>query len=229
MSTTRAPRRCLRLILPSAFCLLPFLTGCTILGFAASKLPPPTVPARYVLADQSVAVMVWADRGIVLDWSSRIQRDLARSVQAKLQESAETGKVKELRGATFPVKPESILKFQQDHPEIEDAPVTEIAGKFGVSRLIYVELEDFSTRPDGGVELFRGNGEATLKVIEIDPATKQAKIAFEENSVIAHFPPQSPPEGVPSIGDYRTYLGTVDALGTEIAKRFIPHPEEPKR
>jgi hypothetical protein len=214
-------------VLSSAFLLLPL--GCGILGFAAAQLPAPTVPARYVLAGETVGVMVWADRGILLDWSSRIQRDLARSVQAKLEEAIETGKVKELRGTTFPVKPESILKFQHDHPEIEDAPVTEVAARLGVNRLIYIELEDFSTRPDGGVELFRGRGEATIRLVEVDPATKQAKVAFEENAVAGTFPPQAPPEGLPSIGDYKTYMGTVDALAAEIAKRFVPHPEEPVR
>jgi hypothetical protein len=229
MIARRSPRRRVRLILPSALCLLPFLTGCTILGFAAAKLPAPTVPARYVLAGKTVGVMVWADRGIVLDWSSRIQRDLARSVQSKLEEEVKRGKVKDVKGASFPVKPESILKFQQDHPEIEDAPITDVAAKLGVSVLIYIELEDFSTRPDGGVELFRGVGEATVKVIEIDPATKAATIAFEENAVTGTFPPQAPPEGMPTIGDYKTYMGTVDALGGEIALRFLPHPEEPTR
>ena len=90
MSTTRAPRLFRRLILPSAFCLLPFLGGCTVLGFAASQLPAPTIPARYVLADQTVGVMVWAERGILLDWSSRIQQDLARSVQRTKRSSAST-------------------------------------------------------------------------------------------------------------------------------------------
>jgi hypothetical protein len=226
MSTTRPPRRCLRLILPSVLCLLPFLGGCAVLGFAASQLPAPTIPARYVLADQTVGVMVWAERGILLDWSSRIQQDLARSVQRKLAESAETGKVDELKGTTFPVKPESIVKFQRDHPEIEDAPIAQVAPRLGVSRLIYVELEDFGTRPDGGVDLFRGQAEATVKVIEVDAATGTAKLAYEENGVKASFPPQAPPEGMPSIGDYKTYIGTVDALATQISLRFVPHKEE---
>lgn len=210
--------------------LLLALTGCQIIGVVSHAMPPATVMPKYAgFAGQTVGVMVWADRGIVLDWSSRIQRDLARSVQSKLEEEVARGKVKELRGTSFPVKPESILKFQQDHPEIEDAPITEVAAKLGVDVLVYIELEDFTTRPDGGVDLFRGTGEATVKVIEIDPATKTAKIAFEENAVTSTFPPQAPPEGMPTIGDYKTYMGTVDALGGVIALRFIPHPEDVQR
>ena len=30
----------------------------------------------------------------------------------------------------------------------------------------------------------------------------------------------------PTIGDVRTYQGLVEALGREIAMRFVPHPEE---
>ena len=46
------------------------------------------------------------------------------------------------------------------------------------------------------------------------------------NDVRATFPPKSPKEGRPTIGDRRTYVGLIDALGDAVAKKFVPHPAE---
>jgi hypothetical protein len=217
-----------RLMLSSALCLLPFLTGCSVLGIGAQALPPPTVVPEYKgFPGQTVAVMVWADRGMRIEWEF-IQLDLANAIQSKLQQTVASdpkGKIEELKGTTFPVLPRSVIRFQQDNPEIEGQPITDVAPRLGVKRLIYVEVEDFATRPDGGVELFRGDANVTLRVVEIAP-DGTAKVAYEENEVRATFPPKSPKEGRPSLGDRRIYVGLIDALGDAIAKRFVPHPEE---
>jgi hypothetical protein len=218
-----------RFLLPFAFFLLPclpLLSGCQAIGVFAQALPPPTVVPQYKgFAGQSVGVMVWADRGMRIEWEF-IQLNLANVIHTNLTQAANPkAKVKEFKGTTFPVLPRSIIRFQQDHPEIDGQPVEEIAPRLGVSRLIYVEVEEFSTRPDGGVELFRGEASATLRVVEIGP-DRTAKVVYEENEIRATFPPGAPKEGRPTIGDVRTYQGLVEALGREIAMRFVPHPEE---
>src|SRR5215204_2451493 len=95
-------------LLRLAFFLLPFylLSGCQILGVAAYKLKPPeTVQPKYMgLENQSTGVMVWADRGLRIDWPT-IQLDLANSVQKKLIDF-QKGKGREsktLGGTSFPV------------------------------------------------------------------------------------------------------------------------------
>ena len=214
------------LILPTALCLLPFLTSCQLIGVGAQALPPATIVPQYKgFAGQSVGVMVWADRGMRIEWEL-IQLNLANMIHSNLTQAARPkAKVKEFKGTTFPVLPRSIIRFQQDHPEIEGQPIEEIAPRLGVSRLIYVEIEEFSTRPDGGVELFRGDASVTLRVVEVAHGGK-AKVVYEENDVRATFPRGAPKEGRPTIGDVRVYQGLVEALGNEIAKRFVPHPEE---
>ena len=218
-----------RVLLPFAFFLLPsLLTGCTLIGVGAQALPPPTVVPQYRgFAGQSVGVMVWADRGMRIEWEF-IQLDLANSIHSKLQQTVETdkkGKIKEWKGATFPVAPRSIIRFQQDNPETDGQSIADVAPRLGVSRLIYVEIEEFATRPDGGVELFRGDANVTLRVVEVAP-DGTGKVAYEENEVRATFPPKTPKEGRPSIGDRRIYVGLIDELGAAVAKRFVPHPEE---
>jgi hypothetical protein len=219
-------RMSLLFLLATGFWLLASSSGCQLIGIGAQALPPPTIVPMYKgFAGQSVGVMVWADRGMRIEWEF-LQLDLANVIQTNLTQAANSkSKVKEFKGATFPVLPRSIIRFQKDHPEIDGQPIEEVAPRLGVSRLIYVEVEEFSTRPDGGVELFRGDASATLRVVEI-ARDGTAKVVYEENDVRASYPRGAPKEGRPTIGDVRTYQGLVETLGIEIAKRFVPHAEE---
>jgi hypothetical protein len=201
--------------------LLP--AGCNILGVAASAVPEADVPARYTdLRGHSIAVMVWADRGVQIDYPA-LRLDVASGIQAKLQQAKKANKG-EVRTATFPYPAASVVRFQEDHPELLEQSIVEVAPRLKADRVIYVELESFQTRSDESVDLFRGTATASIKVIAVDPATGKAKAAYEESGVTAAYPPKSPAEGFPGLGDARTYRGTVDRLTTLIAYRFFSHP-----
>lgn len=201
-------------------------TTCSSCGLAsvAGRAFEPNVKAMYSgLVGQSVGILVWADRGIMIDWGT-IQLDLANSVEQVLVES----KAEETKGMTWPFPPASYVKFMRDHPGLESAPITEIAPKFGVSRVIYIEVQNFRTRSQRELELFRGEATMSLKIIEIDPSGV-ARTAFAEDSIKAIFPDWSPVDGVPSIGDNKTYVGTVEAMATQIANRLMTHEPPPNR
>jgi hypothetical protein len=206
------------------------LCGCAALGVGAAKLMPPRkIKAAYAgLQNQSVGVMVWADRGLRIDYPG-MRLDVATSLQNKLdlvQKEQEKEKNKELTGTTFPVKPASIVRYQMDYPQIEAMKIAEVAPKLGVTRLIYIEIENFATRPVASVELFRGTMSGTIKVVEI-AKDKSAKIAFQESDMKATFPPKAPEDGVVGSDDYRIYVGTVDAFTSEVVRRFVEHEEAP--
>lgn len=191
-------------------------TGCVVLGLAANALPPPDVPPQYVgLAGQKVGIMVWADRGLRIDWAN-LRLDLANAVEKKLIADK---KKKSLTDATYPVKPASIVRYQMDHPEIESSHPAEIVPKLGVTRLIYIEMEDFATRSDMAVDLFRGTAKATVRVVEVNDGV--AKVTFERANVEAVFPKKGPREGVPNAGDGKIYAGLIDAFATEIEHLFV--------
>jgi len=119
------------LLLLSVAMLLIASCGCAALGVAASVIPQ-NVKARYPgLQGQSVGIMVWADRGVAIDWNS-VQLDLANAVEAKLT-SANT---EETKGITWPYPPASYVRWFRDHPGTESLPLTEIAPRLGVKRLI---------------------------------------------------------------------------------------------
>ena len=222
-----APRLRLRVLLPGVACLmmLPLLSGCTLIGVLASKVvPPPTIAPQYTgMQGQSVAIMAWAPDGTVIDFPN-VRLDLAGSLQQKL-EQARDAKSRELKGVTFPTPASSIVRLQENRPELEGAPLTDVAPELGASRLVYVEIEFLQTRSDAAVELYRGSASATLKVVEV-AADGTAKVAYEESGITAVFPPGAREEGTPDGNDFVMYRGTVQELTSEIAKRFIRHAEE---
>lgn len=210
-----------------ALVLLPLsLTGCYLFGAIVGKVvSPPVVPAQYTgLANQSVAIIVWAGEGTLIDFPD-VRIDVSGGLQAKLQQAVET-KTKEVIGITFPQSAASVVRWQENHPDYEAMPLTEIAPKLGVARVIYVEIERLQTRSDASVELYRGSASATLKVVEVPPDGGPARVAYEESGIAAVFPPNAREEGRPDGNDFAFYRGTVGALTSEIAKRFVPHQEE---
>ena len=218
---------------PRVFCLPLFVLlcvlqcGCTVLGVAAYKLKPPeTIKPKYTnLVNQTVGVMVWADQGVRIEWPT-LQLDIANGVDHKLRaqtvDDKGKPKAKTLLGVTYPYPPASFVRYQQDHPETQAMTITDFAAKLDVNRLIYVELEDFATRAAQSVDLYRGHGKATVRVIEITPDGK-ASVAYTWENIEVFYPPKAPPEGIPNAGDARIYGGTEDALSTEIAQLFFPY------
>jgi hypothetical protein len=203
-------------ILLISFFILPLCSGCAVLAMAAHGAGQKVAATYSGLAGQSVGVMVWAERGVRADWPA-IQLDLANLVQDKLRKST----APEVKGVTWPVKSASIVRYQDDHPGIEAVPVTDVAPSLGVSRLIYIELENFSTRSDTSYQMFRGNVTATLKVIETQ--NNKSSIGYQESDIHSFFPPKSAPEGVLDSNDLTIYRGTLDELSDEIVNRLTTH------
>src|ERR1700723_3337127 len=89
--------------------------GCNVVGLVGYAMPSPTIAASYKgLAKQKVAVMVWTDRAMAIDWPT-LQLDLTRGINSRLEGDAK-GKdsPKELEGTTFAM-PESVIRYQRDH------------------------------------------------------------------------------------------------------------------
>lgn len=183
-----------------------------------------SVDASYSgLQGQSVASMAWADRSLRTDFPN-VQFDVAAAVQLKLQQATESKTAPELKESTYPVRSESINQYQEDYPQIETMAIADVAPKFGVSRLVYVEIEQLRTRSVGSWDLFRGFMQGTVRVIEIDAG--KGRIGFEDRNVIAVFPPKTPEEGIPSGNDEIIYRGIVNEFSKQVALLFFTHEPE---
>jgi len=220
----KTPNRSFILPCVLALTLCVLAAGCAVLGVLANAAPPPTVDAKYKgLSKQTVGVMVWTDRALSIDWPS-LQLNLSQSMQTRLQnEARKKDHPKELEGTKL-IAAESVVRFQHDHPELETEAITDVAPRMNLTRLIYIEVEKFETRPAESVELFRGTLTGNLKLLEVTEG--KAKIVYEEPNIGISYPPKGPEEGSPGLGDAQTYEKTLEAYTTEIVNRFIPHTEE---
>jgi hypothetical protein len=219
---------------PFALCSLRFalpasllaLAGCDQLGgiggVIAHSIPKHVDAAYKGMANQTVIVMVWMDRGMRADHPD-LQLDIAAGLQGKLIDVAKTQKPDLLKGTEFPVMAQTVVRYQEDHPEIEFEPITTTASKFNGTRLIYVEIRDFATHA-GAPELFRGSMKGDLKVVEMKDGV--AKIAFHEEGIEVLYPKDTPNDGLPIGTEADTTQHTVDDFTTEVAKRFYPHDED---
>jgi hypothetical protein len=206
--------------------ILGLCLGCQIFGLAGRVLPDPTVGAKYKgLQNQHTAVMVWMDRSLAIDWP-RLQLDLTRGIEGRLAELAKAKHPpRDLKGTTFAAA-ESVVRYQRDHPEIDTQEITEVAPNMAITRLIYLEVQHFSTRPDETGELYRGSLTGNLRVVEV--VNGKGKVTFEEDDIKVVFPTDSPDVGLPGLGDGPIYEGTLKAFSTEIMNRFVEHTEELK-
>lgn len=206
--------------------VLLLLTGCNIIGALSAKAPRPDIDAAYKgFAGQTVGVMVWADRSTMLvDWPN-LQLDLGNGVAAKLK-SAQDAKAEEFVGTTFPFPPASYIRYQREHPGVDAQPIVEVAPKLRVSRLIYIEVNSFSTRVEGSVAMFLGQADVALTVLEINNG--KAKVVYSDPHIRVKFPKSAPAEGEMNKSERVMYVGTVDSLCDEIALRFLRHPDDSK-
>ena len=203
--------------------LLGCAAGCTALGYAASIIPPPPIPAKYKdLRGHTVAVMVWVAPGCRIDWP-QLPLDFANGVQQQIQSSIKD-KVHEVEGTTFPVSAATVVSLQEDHPEWSAESIEEIAPKLGVNRVIYVEIENFQTRSDTSVELYRGTMSGKVKVLEVNNGT--AHLAFSEDGLHVVYPLHGLEEGEPNKNDYDIYRKTVNEFTTTVVNLFVPHPND---
>jgi len=199
------------------------LAGCQIFPLVARAVPP-TINAAYKgLAGQKVGVMVWTDRAMAIDWPT-LQLDLARGINSRLDQAAkQKDPPKELLGTGF-VMPESVIRFQRDHPETETQSITDVAPRMDISRLIYIEVEHFATQPGESNDLLRGSIIANLKVIEIKDG--RGKVAFQKDGIKILYPEKGQPEGMPGLNPLTVYEETIKAFSTEVAHQFMPYQAE---
>jgi hypothetical protein len=196
------------------------LAGCSLVGVIGQAIPV-TIDAEYTgLKGQKIAVMCWVDQGIRTDYP-QLQLDTATFVQKDLTDQKDSSELKE---SQWPWEARSVIRFQREHPELEGRPINEYAHRLsGVTRLIYIEVDQFSTRGDETVQLKRGRMLGRVKVLEI--ADGKSKIAYEKQNIEVTFPPNRP-EGVLDVADPQVYSETVKLFGTEIGQLFYSRQVE---
>lgn len=212
----------IRYSLPLALllCLAIAPMGCSAVGLIASAIPK-KVDAKYKgLAKQKIAVMVWASLGTRIDFPM-LQKDTTTMIQSDLIAKNDEDELKETQ---FPWEPRSVVLFQKEHPELETQSAKEYASRIsGITRLVYVEITDFSTRGSTAPQLLKGTMTGNVKVVEVENG--KSKMGFELNGISIFFPPKSP-EGTMDVPEDVIYRETIKSFAQSVAELFYTHPVE---
>ncbi len=180
------------LTLTQSGCSVIQAAGAAVAGTSVVKPVYPTAGSGPGFKGQSIAIMAWADESLRFEHNMLIM-DLTRGVSQKLKGS-QVRKAEELVGATFPRNrdPDAMYAFQMNHPELAAEPIAEIAPRFGVTRLIYIEVSNFDLHSGAVLDLYRGSLSATVTVVEV--ANGKGKVAFNA-TVDASYPEKRPKRG----------------------------------
>ena len=229
--------RPLRWIAVLACLCLPLLGGCNVLASLGSTVGTgPEIAARYTgLANQRVGVMTWADRSVKYYYSymgSDVQADVSAAITEHLHVAADPKARVETLANIWLADAKQIYKWQRNHPEMNNRLAAEIAPQlatsFPLTRLIHVELQEFMLRDPNTEFLLRGQALVNVRVVELDPTAKTARLGYEELGIQVTFPPKAP-EGVPPTATFTEETvrrGLVNEIATAVAVRFFPHTEQ---
>jgi hypothetical protein len=172
------------------------------------------------LKGHSCAVMIWADWRTRTEYN-QVQLDLGKALTKKLEEHFQPKKEGKKQDIVVQfTNPASVVRYQREHPEVMSMPIGEVAPRLQASRVIYVELEEFSAYSAEAVMVLKGTAKATLRVVEVNGS--DAKTAFEEAGISANYPPDRP-EGVvasETVNVRTIYEGTIELLAEKLAVRF---------
>jgi hypothetical protein len=142
------------------------LSGCSGLGqlvggmaASAERTGEKTVKAKYTgLESKTFAVVVSADRSIQADFPNIVPL-MTREMTRRLSENC---------GASGVLPADEVLRFQYQRPGWIAMSPKDLAKALDVSRLVFVELTDYSLNDPGNPYIWRGNAAATVRVLEAD-------------------------------------------------------------
>ena len=168
----------------SLFLLPVFLGGCNWFEFPAFVLFGQThekVKAEYTnLEDKRVAIIIAGLPAIDFeDPYARMDLALASAELIKQQ-------VKEVQF----VEQEKIERFQQENLDWISMPMREIGHKFGVDRILYIELMQFTTVEPESVNLVRGRVWSQVSIYEVD--SPQPNVPVYETEIQVVYPEHGP-------------------------------------
>ena len=142
--------------LPSAFCLLPFLAGCNILGPVATIVAgPPSVPPVYVPAKERMLIVVenfhhpsdaFADAEML---ARTLHDELARLKVAPLVPMENLDALRTNRAGDY-----------------RAMSITTIGRELGAKQVLYVDLHQISIDAAPGSDLLRGRATVLLRVVD---------------------------------------------------------------
>lgn len=180
--------------------------GCNILGFfgaiEAERRRTGTMEVEGIydgLQGQTVAVVVDVSREIEMT-SPRVPGAILTEVIARLEANA---------GAKSIVPAVEVQRLMYDDPGLLDRTYDEVARRFGVDRLVVIQLDEFRLAEPGNQYVWNGQAAGNLLVVEADSYIEDDVRLEQYVNVKYPFKPNTTIDELPA-----------DAVALELLRRF---------
>lgn len=193
------------------------VTGCNLFRGAVLLMGPEQtrkVPAEYPhLAGKKACVIVWAEPYTLFDHPN-VQLELAEHVRVALEGT--------VAGLSC-VPSRQIVDYQYSHPDWDRESPGRLGNRFGVERVVLLELTEYTTREPESQHLKRAHIAANVKVY--DTAYPDAEPVYK-TAIETVYPPDGPaPYGVNEPSLRRTGM---EAFAAQLAGKFYERREKVK-
>ena len=190
--------------------------GCNILAYPLSLLTPRT-PMTTVRAEfdglrgKTVAVVVYADMDILYEYPD-VREELILMMNRELETS-----VKGVRA----IDGRRIVRYQDGNSQWRSMPVPELGRALDADYVLYVSLNEFSTRQRGSINLARGRAGAQVSVWDTRPVLAGMDACVWQKANVAVT--QGGPAGQLTADHRALRLATQREFARTVVKSFHDH------
>ena len=198
------------------------LGGCKALGYVGYLVAPDdsqkSIEAEYKgLEEHSVAVVVFADQSIEYYYPS-IRYELSLTISDELRKNVKNARVIDVG---------RVVKYQDDHLDWNNRPLVEMGRVLGADYVLYVALNEFSTREPGSVHLFRGRARGQANLYETIKPLASCKVWQVDDLGVVY--PDGNPVGMLDQDDREFRYQTEKRMAELLAKKFYKHKPAPTK
>ena len=191
-----------------------FVGGCNIFGHTAYVLFGRTgkdVEAEYEgLAGEKVAIIIAVADEVDYNYPGA-RMNIALAVAKAIGQN--------VKDVEF-VAQEKVQAFQQSQPDWIGMPMSEIAGRFGAGRVLYLDVYQFDMYERHSKYLLRGQISATVRVYERKGSnTDQAVYRGEAETLF----PKHQPITAGDTAMLKVQTNTIDSFAEQMARKFYDH------
>ncbi|MBI5722862.1 MAG: hypothetical protein HZA50_02810 [Planctomycetes bacterium] len=202
------------LLLPIAGCGNPQLGG--LAWMFRPILPKKKVPAEFSeFPNSTVAIVVYPRESIEVEYPS-VKLTLAWSVAAYLKPNVKNIKI---------VDPRTVMKFQEENLDWLAMSRKELGRKLGADYILFIALQNYTTREDGSRDSFRGRIAAEASVFRTSNSSDTP--VWQAMDMRAAHPGENEPLLLLPDGDDSKVRERVEGVFAEqLARKFYTYKEE---
>jgi hypothetical protein len=210
-----------------------FFLGASVLTLLGCNLftpkPAPALAAKSIaapyegLVDKSVAVVIFAP-AVIIDQYPGAREEIADFVTTKMREQM---------ASTRLVLPREIIYWQNDTLNWTNLPPRDIGRHFGVDRVLFIEVLDYSMRRPVGVSNLQGRLRAQCHIYDTEPKAagpdENGRMAAVWTGLIDAVWPPAKPLDPTQTNEAAVRLRTLESFADMLVRNFHAEQASPAR